>query len=148
MSSQVIEAGHNAGTAPLRYKLLGIVGFAAALVIRQIADHPRKRPLLPLKLVFWGLRKLRALSQEPDTAQAEQLLLGVRWAGKYYPGRVACFEVSLGACIAGTFIRRVPVWCMGVKFDPITPHSWIEVGGNPVAEHESDAWPYQAFERT
>jgi hypothetical protein len=98
-----------------------------------------------IRLPAWATLRIARTARtlcprRPTTTQANQLVAGVQWASKYWPGRSACLESSLGAFLAGVLLlRAAPDWCVVGCFRPIQVHAWIEVDGQPLGQTEAIA---------
>lgn len=123
--------------------------FLAVLVLPFAVLLARTKPIVTETL----LKLLRRLMPIPAVVDVESSIAAILWAGKFYPGRVACLEVSIAACLLGALRGNMPVWCVGPKFRPLTHHAWVEARNEegilvPVAESElSGGWPYQSVMR-
>mgnify|MGYP004485058737 CR=1 FL=1 len=75
-------------------------------------------------------------SREIDVEDANIAMEAVRQADFYFPGRLACMELSLAFVIFALTKRLSVMWCIGVKTDPFESHAWVEVGNKPFRENE------------
>lgn len=128
------------GPLPFRYKMSGIIGLAIALIV--------------IRLPFWVWISCVKFSRcvcrrSASVAHGLMLLEGVRWAGRFWPGRFACLESSLGASFAGIFFLSTPTWCYGSQFRPMQHHAWLEIEGFPLGQavDPTREWRYQALIR-
>lgn len=134
MTSPMIGPRHGE-TVPLRLRLVGAVALMGAVVLLR----------LPFWLLLVVLRWSGRMRLRPVTVRQTRLLFAaVQDAGRFYPGRVACLEVSVATRIAGALIGCPPDWCIGARFRPLIYHTWVEVDGEPIDELPSEEWPYQA----
>lgn len=108
------------------YRLAGLIGFAAAVIILGVLPFEHATALVALL----G-RRVRPASTE----EAEAAVNGARRAGRYFPGRAACLETSLAAVLTALMHRRKPAWCIGARTLPYAAHAWIEAENTPVGEH-------------
>jgi hypothetical protein len=129
-----------AGPDPARdvpcYRLAGIIGFCAAILILRLLPFPRATALVA---------RLGRRIPPANTAEAEAAVNGARRAGRYFPGRAACLETSLAAVLAALIHHRRPDWCIGARTLPYAAHAWIEAETTPVGEHTDR--PYRVLVR-
>ncbi|MER7045326.1 lasso peptide biosynthesis B2 protein [Streptomyces jumonjinensis] len=127
MTSREAYSTTRTGTLPERAAALA--GLALALVLLR----------LPFRHTVRAVRWARRLGHRPLTpARAEALVAAVRHAGRWWPGRVACAETSLGSVLAAAFLRQDLTWCLGARFlpPPTEYHAWVELPGvGPVGEY-------------
>jgi len=122
-----------------RYKLLGLLALPFTLTLA------RTRPIVIETL----LATIRRVTPIATVAETERSIAAIVWAGHFYPGRVACVEVAIGACLIGASMRSMPQWCVGAKFRPLVHHNWVEGRDTkenmvPVGESEVlGGWPYK-----
>jgi GAF domain-containing protein len=116
--------------APRRHRVLTAIAFLVALVLLR----------LPFRTSTKAVTTMKRWLANQDTTQAEALrrLATARLVSRYYPGRVACLELSLTAVLTAALLRQRIDWCFGFASDPQRFHSWIEVGGMPVTEPTDD----------
>ncbi|WP_107427574.1 lasso peptide biosynthesis B2 protein [Streptomyces glaucescens] len=97
-------------------------GLALALVLVLLTLPFRHTVRLARRL---GRRDLAA-------AWAEALVGAVRHAARWWPGRAACMETSLGAVLAATPLGRRLDWCLGARFapPPVEYYAWAELPGH------------------
>lgn len=137
MTTPMVEEAYSLKGIPLRYKVAGALSLPLALLL--------------VHLPFWvviGTVRLCALAHKVHVSveEAEIAAKVVRqFARRYYFGRAACLEVSLGAYLTCSFLRRHVDWRIGACFNPVAIHAWIEVDGEPVLEQFENR-PYQAFD--
>jgi hypothetical protein len=113
--------------APLRYRLAAKAAFPLAVVLLR----------LPFRLTARLVERLNRARPEASRPVALVILTAARQAGRRYPGRMACLELSLTATLTAAFVGRRVNWCLGFAVDPYTFHAWIELAGEPVV-HPSD----------
>ncbi|MGM9333634.1 lasso peptide biosynthesis B2 protein [Streptomyces murinus] len=102
---------------------------------------------LPFRHTARTVRCARKIGRRaPATARAETLVAAVRHAGRWWPGRVACLETSLGAVLAAALLGQRLDWCLGVRFTPppVEYHAWAALpDGGPVGEYAAAGWHHQ-----
>jgi hypothetical protein len=123
MSAQM--AGPEPAEGEPAYRLTGLIGFCAALLILRI---------LPLRRATALVARLGRHRPPATTAEAQAAVNGARRASRYFPGRAACMENSLAAVLAGLLHRRKTDWCIGARTLPYTTHAWVEAEDTPVGE--------------
>jgi hypothetical protein len=113
---------------PGRYKAAAAVGVTVALVLARF----------PLCLSIRIMRAARLRHVEPcGSGDAEILLAAARWAARFYWGRTACYEVPLGAFLAGVLLGKAPRWGIGAWFNPLRPHAGLlRPGGTLILESD------------
>jgi len=74
--------------------------------------------------------------REIDVEEANVAWEAVRQADFYFPGRLACMELSLAFVIFALTKRLSVTWCLGVKIDPFESHAWVEIDNKPFGEIE------------
>ncbi|MGW1326428.1 lasso peptide biosynthesis B2 protein [Streptomyces antibioticus] len=120
------------GTYPER--LAAAAGLVLALALLR----------LPLRHTVRAVRLARRLGRRDlDAARAEALVGAVRHTARWWPGRAACMETSLGAVLAAALLGRRLDWCLGARFapPPVEYHAWAELPGHgPVGEHTAAGW--------
>ncbi|WP_408638120.1 lasso peptide biosynthesis B2 protein [Rubidibacter lacunae] len=98
--------------------------------------------LLSLERIGALLRKFKRSScQELNTCEAEIIWAAIHKSSLYFPGRVACLELSLAFTIYALISKRSSIWCVGVAVDPIRAHAWVEVEQKPFHE-KNDLYLY------
>lgn len=123
----------------LRYRCAGLCGFVLAVLLLR----------LPLERSVALVGTLRPWAVRTATAgEAEALVVAVRRAARWFPGRAACLENSLAAALAALLTRRSVDWCIGARLMPYAAHAWIEVEGAPVGEPSEPDRPYLLLQRT
>lgn len=113
-----------------RHRVLTAVAFVLALVLLRLPFRTSTKAVATVKR--W------LATQDATASEALRRLVTARLVTRYYPGRVACLELSLTAVLAGVLLRQRIDWCFGFASDPQRFHSWIEVGGTPVTEPTDD----------
>ncbi|KAB7850347.1 lasso peptide biosynthesis B2 protein [Streptomyces mobaraensis] len=129
-----MEAYSTVRTGTLGERLAAAVGLALALVLLRV----------PFRHTVRAARLARRLGRrELDAARAEALVGAVRHTARWWPGRAACMETSLGAVLAAALLGRRLDWCLGARFDPppVEYHAWAELPGyGPVGEYTAAGW--------
>jgi hypothetical protein len=92
---------------------------------------------LPFRTAAAVVTRLKRSRPEASTADALAALSAARRASRWYPGRVACLELSLTAVLTAAFLGVRVDWCFGFTVDPYSFHAWVEVAGEPVT-HPAD----------
>ncbi|WP_410596897.1 lasso peptide biosynthesis B2 protein [Amycolatopsis sp. lyj-23] len=110
-----------------RRRLAAAFAFLVALLLLR----------LPFRTSAALVAKLKRSKPVASTADALSALGAARWASRWYPGRVACVELSLTAVLTAAFLGGRVDWCFGFTADPYSFHAWIEVDGEPVT-HPAD----------
>ena len=113
-----------------RHRLVTAVAFVFALVLLRIPFRLQTKAVTVLKRVF-----TRRVATEEEGRCG---LATARFVTKYFPGRVACLELSLTAVLAAILLGRRIEWCFGYATDPQRFHAWIAVDGTPVTEPMDD----------
>jgi Transglutaminase-like superfamily/Coenzyme PQQ synthesis protein D (PqqD) len=90
---------------------------------------------LPFRATYRLVRFLHRRHAEPPAApRARSIVAAVHLVARWYPGRAACFELSLAAvALAALYGLRLD-WCLGAAADPYRFHAWVEAAGRPVPE--------------
>lgn len=110
-----------------RWRLAAPVAFALALVLLR----------LPFRISAAIVARLKRNKREASPGDVLTALSAARWAGRWYPGRVACLELSLAAVLTAAFLGSRADWCFGFTADPYSFHAWVEVAEVPVT-HPAD----------
>jgi hypothetical protein len=129
-------AGPDPAPGAPSYRLAGIIGFGASVLILR---------LLPLRFTLALVHLLGCRMPPANVEQAEAGVNGVRRASRYYPGRAVCMETSLAAVLAGLLHLHRAQWCIGGRTLPYAAHAWVEADNTPVGENADR--PYQVFVR-
>lgn len=120
---------------------------SVSLKPRLVAAAALPLALLLLKLPFWvsvktvKLLKRRLTKRAATKAEAFTALAAAKRVSRFYPGRVACLELSLMAALTVAFLGASVDWCLGVAVDPQSFHAWIEAEGQPVTDPFDDPIP-------
>ncbi|WP_369253740.1 lasso peptide biosynthesis B2 protein [Streptomyces sp. R35] len=115
--------------------LAGHVGLFLAVVLLR---------LLPIRAAVAVAHAAVRLPGSPATPEeAQSAHAAVCRATRWWPGRAACLETSLGAYFAAAFTGHRVRWAVGARFTPQGAHAWIEAGHTIVGQNEMDrVWPY------
>lgn len=54
----------------------------------------------------------------------------------FFPGRIACMELSLALTFFALSKGLLITWCMGVRIKPFGSHAWVEIDDKPFCEPE------------
>ncbi|GAB2785776.1 hypothetical protein GCM10027073_17780 [Streptomyces chlorus] len=129
-----MEAYSTVRTGTYGERLAAAVGLALALTLLR----------LPFRHTVSAARLARRLGRrELDSARSEALVGAVRHTARWWPGRAACMETSLGAVLAAALLGCRLDWCLGVRFapPPVEYHAWAELPGHgPVGEYTAAGW--------
>ncbi|MGW6238379.1 lasso peptide biosynthesis B2 protein [Streptomyces sp. NPDC055094] len=107
------------GRPPLYIRAAAVVGLAASLAALRLPLRPLLRALVPL-------RRLPAARGD----HAELLYRTVVEARPaWWPGRIACMEVSLATVLAAALCGRRVHWVLGARPLPNEAHAWVVVEG-------------------
>ncbi|MCK7622508.1 lasso peptide biosynthesis B2 protein [Streptomyces sp. RS10V-4] len=129
-----VEAYSTVRTGTYTERLAATAGLALALVLLR----------LPFRHTVRATRLARRLGRrELGAARAEALVGAVRHTARWWPGRAACMETSLGAVLAAALLGRRLDWHLGARFapPPVEYHAWAELPGHgPVGEYTAAGW--------
>ncbi|MFJ8852326.1 lasso peptide biosynthesis B2 protein [Streptomyces sp. NPDC102437] len=116
-------------TAPMRDRLVATLALALSLAISR----------LPLRRQIAAVRQLGRLPNA-RLARLEALYTAVLAViPVWWPGRVACMEISLATVIATALTGRQARWVLGARFLPDGAHAWAEVPEGAVGRDIGDA---------
>lgn len=88
------------------------------------------------------LRLRRILGRRPATVpEGVDVLRDVHAVSRWFPGRVACMELSLTTVLIAAWRGLELSWCFGHSRDPLTFHSWVETQGVVVHHDDDDPVP-------
>jgi hypothetical protein len=110
-----------------RSRVVALAALALALLLLR----------LPFRTAVAVVDRLKRHKRPASSDDVLAALVAARWAGKRYPGRVACLEHSLTAVLTTAFLGARADWCFGFTVDPYSFHAWVEVDGVPVT-HPAD----------
>ncbi|GHJ35129.1 lasso peptide biosynthesis B2 protein [Streptomyces sp. TS71-3] len=129
-----MEAYSTTRTGTYGERLAATAGLALALVLLH----------LPFRHTVQAVRLARRIGRrDVGTARAEALVAAVRHAARWWPGRAACMETSLGSVLAAALLGQRLDWCLGVRFTPppVEYHAWAEHPGHgPVGQYTEAGW--------
>ncbi|WOI63737.1 lasso peptide biosynthesis B2 protein [Streptomyces fradiae] len=116
-------------TAPRRDRLVAAVALALSLAMSR----------WPLALQSAAVRLLHGLPYA-RLDRLEALYTAVLAViPSWWPGRIACMEVSLATVLAAALTGRRARWVLGARFLPDAAHAWTEVPGGAVGRDIGDA---------
>ncbi|MGA4846628.1 lasso peptide biosynthesis B2 protein [Streptomyces sp. G5(2025)] len=116
-------------TVPRRDRLVASVALALSLAVSP----------LPLRWKVAAVRRLRGLPYA-RLARLEALHLAVQAViPSWWPGRIACAEISLATVIATALTGCQARWVHGARFMPHAAHAWAEVPEGAVGRDIGDA---------
>ncbi|MGW2592369.1 lasso peptide biosynthesis B2 protein [Streptomyces sp. NPDC001515] len=116
-------------TAPRRDRAVAVVALALSLAMSRF----------PLRPQIAAVRLLRGLPYA-RLAQLEARYTAVLAViPSWWPGRVACMEISLATVIATALTGRRARWVFGARFLPDAAHAWADVPGGAVGRDIGDA---------
>ncbi|MEU8968188.1 lasso peptide biosynthesis B2 protein [Streptomyces monashensis] len=129
-----MEAYSTVRTGTVHERVAAMAGLALALMLLS----------LPFRHTARAARIARRLGRRDlGVARAEGLVGAVRHASRWWPGRAACMETSLGAVLTAALLGRRLDWCLGARFSPppVEYHAWAELPGHgPVGEYTAAGW--------
>ncbi|WP_369383771.1 lasso peptide biosynthesis B2 protein [Streptomyces sp. cg36] len=133
-----MEAYSTVRTGAYRERLAAATGLALALALLH----------LPFRYTVGTARLARRIGRRPLTHErAQALVAAVRHTARWWPGRAACMETSLGAVLAAALLGRRLNWCLGARFapPPTEYHAWTELpAGDPVGEYTAAGWHHHS----
>ncbi|WP_327233896.1 lasso peptide biosynthesis B2 protein [Streptomyces sp. NBC_01317] len=104
---------------PLRIRAVALVGLAASLAALRLPLRRLLRALVPLR---------RLPAARGDHAEIlYRAVVEVRPA--WWPGRIACMEMSLATVLAAALCGRRVHWVLGARPLPNEAHAWVVVEG-------------------
>ncbi|MFE2289843.1 lasso peptide biosynthesis B2 protein [Streptomyces sp. NPDC059452] len=115
---------------PARDRLVARLALAVALPLSKAPLHAQ-------------VRCVRALPRRRyvSPARVRALHTAVRaMTPDWWPGRVACLEISLATVIAASLTGGRAQWVLGARFMPQGAHAWAEVPGGAAGRDEGDAF--------
>lgn len=133
-----IEAYSTDRTGTPVERMAAAMGLALALVLLR----------LPFRHTIRASRLARRAGRRSlDAARAEALVGAVRHTARWWPGRAACMETSLGAVLAAALLGQQLDWCLGARFSPppVEYHAWADLPEHgPVGEYTAAGWHHHA----
>ncbi|WP_344291606.1 lasso peptide biosynthesis B2 protein [Streptomyces synnematoformans] len=116
-------------TTPWRDRLVASVGLVLSLALSR----------LPLRWQITAVRLLRGLPHA-RLAHLEALYAAVQSViPSWWPGRIACMEISLATVITTALTGRQARWVLGARFLPDAAHAWAEAPDGAVGRDIGDA---------
>ncbi|MEV6406169.1 lasso peptide biosynthesis B2 protein [Streptomyces bobili] len=116
-------------TAPRRDRLVAAVALTLSLTMSR----------LPLRWQTAAVRMLRVLPYA-HLARLDALYTAVLSViPSWWPGRIACMEISLATVIATALTGRRSRWVLGARFLPDAAHAWADVPEGAVGRDIGDA---------
>ena len=119
-----LMAAPSAGKITTRQQLIGTVSLLSAYLLLQ----------LPFRIVVRTVALLDRGAVRASAADGQLAVAVVRNAARWFPGRAACLETSLGAVLAARLHGRRLDWCIGARQLPYAAHAWVEAEGQPIDE--------------
>ncbi|WP_240152286.1 lasso peptide biosynthesis B2 protein [Streptomyces mobaraensis] len=116
-------------TAPAGDRLLAAVALALSLAVSR---WPLRRQIATVRLLR-GLPFARR--DRLDALYTAVLSVSPSW----WPGRIACMEISLATVIATALTGHQARWVLGARFLPDAAHAWAEVPEGAVGRDIGDA---------
>jgi hypothetical protein len=116
-------------TAPLRLRVIATVALAVSLALCKTPLHWRVAVV----------RQVRRLPYAPASRLDALYTATTAAVPLWWPGRVACMEISLATVIATALTGRQARWVLGARFRPDAAHAWAEVPGHAVGRDIGDA---------
>ncbi|MFE5948700.1 lasso peptide biosynthesis B2 protein [Streptomyces sp. NPDC056480] len=93
---------------------------------------------LPLRHRIAAVRVLRRLPAA-HRAQVARLDAAVRHiTPTWWPGRIACLEISLATVLATALTGRHASWALGARRLPDAAHAWVDTFEGPVGHDVGD----------
>jgi hypothetical protein len=120
----------------------------AARPAARLHDRVVAAGALALSLVMsrcplrWQIAALRPLNRLPHAplARLEALYAAVLAViPSWWPGRVACMEISLATVLATALTGHRACWVLGARFLPNAAHAWAEVPEGAVGRDIGDS---------
>ncbi|MFF0386152.1 lasso peptide biosynthesis B2 protein [Streptomyces sp. NPDC004286] len=96
-------------------RMLARVGLALALTVMR----------LPLRARMWLLGGLRVLPLAPPGLAASAAAAVPLIRPSWWPGRIACMEVSLATVLTIALCGRRAYWVLGARRMPNEAHAWV-----------------------
>lgn len=116
-------------TVPRRDRLVAAVALALSLTVSRLPLH-------------WQIAAIRLLRGLPYVrlARLEALYAAVLAViPSWWPGRIACMEISLATVLASALTGRQARWVLGARFLPDAAHAWAEVPEGAIGRDIGDA---------
>ncbi|MFB7356008.1 lasso peptide biosynthesis B2 protein [Streptomyces gardneri] len=115
-------------TPTLPERILAAVGLALSLTLSR----------LPLR---YRIATVRALRRLPAASRRRVVCLdtAVRHVTPtWWPGRIACMEISLATVLATALTGRRASWALGARRLPDAAHAWVDTAEGPVGHDVGD----------
>ncbi|MDH2393937.1 lasso peptide biosynthesis protein [Streptomyces sp. HNM0663] len=93
----------------------------------------------PLRWQIAAVRTLRGLPYARLVRLAALYTAVLAVIPSWWPGRVACMEVSLATVIATALTGRRARWVLGARFLPDAAHAWAKIPEGAVGRDIGDA---------
>jgi hypothetical protein len=116
-------------TAPMRDRMVAAVALALSLVMSR----------LPLRRQIGAVRLLGGLPYARHARLEAHYTAVLAVIPSWWPGRIACVEISLATVIAAALTGHRARWVLGARFLPDAAHAWAEVPGGAVGRDLGDA---------
>ncbi|MEU7161437.1 lasso peptide biosynthesis B2 protein [Streptomyces chrestomyceticus] len=116
-------------TAPWCDRLIAALALTCSLAVGP----------LPLR---WKIAAIRALRGLPHARLARLQALHTAVLSvipAWWPGRIACMEISLATVIAAALTGHQAHWVLGVRFLPNAAHAWAQVPDGAAGRDTGDA---------
>ncbi|WP_432061532.1 lasso peptide biosynthesis B2 protein [Streptomyces sp. S1] len=124
--TQMVPAPLNTPTVPER--MVAAAGLALSLAIGCL-------PLRSRIATIHAVRRLPAARR----SHVERLNAAVRYIiPTWWPGRIACMEISLATVLATALTGRRASWALGARRMPDAAHAWVETPEGPVGHDVGD----------
>ncbi|SDP40174.1 lasso peptide biosynthesis B2 protein [Lentzea jiangxiensis] len=132
----LLAAGEEPDFAVPAFRFSALIAFLLTIVLVR----------LPFRITFTLLSWSRThwCSRPAAASQALSATVAIESVGRFYPGRVACLELALGAAIALALRRRHLSLVIGVADEPFLFHAWTNAADGLVSyPPESDPKGFQ-----
>ncbi|MER7951951.1 lasso peptide biosynthesis B2 protein [Streptomyces sp. NPDC096079] len=124
--TQMVPAPLDTPTLPER--AIAAAGLALSLALGR----------LPLRHRIAAVRALHRLPHAPR-GQVARLDTAVRHiTPTWWPGRIACLEISLATVLATALTGRRASWVLGARRLPDAAHAWVDTAEGPVGHDVGD----------
>ncbi|MGW2305866.1 lasso peptide biosynthesis B2 protein [Streptomyces sp. NPDC001809] len=115
-------------TPTLPERTVAAVGLALSLALSRL-------PLRHRIAVVRALRRLPAARREP-VARLDAAVRHI--TPTWWPGRIACLEISLATVLATALTGRRASWALGARRLPDAAHAWVDTCEGPVGHDAGD----------
>lgn len=113
-----------------RHRCIAMAAFLVALILLRLPFRTSSNAVKVVKRLCTG--------RTATIPEVRMALASARSVTRYYPGRLACLEMTLTVVLMSALLGRRVDWCFGFAVDPLTYHAWVEVEGVPVVEPMDD----------